>query len=372
MRYVQYRKLGRTNLKVSRIGFGGLSITGFTHYKYPLEFKFERKVAIQTVKTALDLGINLFETGRGYGISEKIIGESIGDKREKCCLVTKTMARDKKLSYLQLQQSLMALKTDRIDVYEFHQIDSELDLKNILRSDGAMATFKNAQKEGVIDWIGISGHFPDILLKALKTNIFDVVQAPFNLINREAEKELFQFCKESDIGIMAMKPFAGGTLTFPNEFRNFILSDENIDVSDSLNFILNNKFISTILIGMRTPQEVKENINIMNKFKKLKEGDIKKLEKKAQSLLEKIGKNICNKCGYCLPCQAGIEIPTILYLAELRIKHFGQWVASDIVNQYKNLDKKVDNCINCGICEKKCPFKLPIRKKLQEAKAILQ
>ena len=166
-------RLGKTGLKVSRIGIGGIPITRPT-----------KEEAIRVIQRALDLGINFIDTSLAYGDSEIRIGKAIADRRDEVIVTTKGRTSE------HIEQSLKHLKTDYIDLWQFHNISTSEDLEKILGPDGTMAGVQKALEEGKIRHIGISSHTLKIAIRAVCSGQFEVVQFPFNFVSNEALDEL--------------------------------------------------------------------------------------------------------------------------------------------------------------------------------------
>ena len=164
---MQKRRLGRTNLQVSIVGFGGTWIS-----------ELPRPEAVRVVQKAFELGINYFDTARWDGDSEEKLGAALKDVRDQCVIATKTGSRTKKESLEDFKSSLKLLQTDHVDIIQLHGIDDEKTLAKAMGPDGALQTCKEAQKEGLADFIGITGHKPRVLTKAIKTGEFDTVLGP--------------------------------------------------------------------------------------------------------------------------------------------------------------------------------------------------
>jgi len=312
-------------LQVSEIGFGGIPIQ---------QISLNR--AVEVVEMALDLGINYVDTARAYTDSEKKIGKAIKSRRDECYLATKTVERTKEKVRKDLETSLKMLGVSRIDIYQLHNVSDEETLKQIQGPEGALEVVKKAKNEGKINCIGITGHRTDILVRAIKTNEFDLVLMPFNYVETESVTELIPLAKKLNIGITAMKPLGGGRLT---------------NASAALRFILNYP-VSTVVTGMISVREVKENVSIAENMVPLSSAELEKLATQAAE----IGKTFCRSCYYCQPCPKGIESPVIIKMRST-IKRFG--IARYIKMASSALDKYED-CIQCRECEKKCPYKLPI------------
>lgn len=335
---MEKRILGRTDFEVSVIGLGGIPIQ-----------RVDEDMAVKIIKEGLDKGINFIDTARGYNQSEELIGnalEKLG--RDKFYLATKSMKRDYNGILEEMNTSLKLLKTDYIDLYQFHNIRSFEELDQILSETGALKALKEAKDKGIIREIGITSHSPEILDKAIDTGEFSTIQCPYNPIEQQAE-EVFKKAKEKNIGVIVMKPLAGGAIT-KGEL--------------SLRFIVNNPNISVVIPGMDTIEQVKSNTLVGIEVRKLTEEEEKELFQEANAL----GSEFCRRCGYCLPCPQKIDIP-LQFLMEGYYTRYNlkDWAKT----RYDAMESKASNCVECGLCETKCPYNLPIRKMLKNVVAKL-
>jgi aryl-alcohol dehydrogenase-like predicted oxidoreductase len=196
---MQKRRLGKTGLGVSVVGFGGIPIISRS-----------RNEAEKVVSYAYDKGINFFDTARAYGDSEDKIGAALKDVRDEVIIATKTHQRTKEsAARAGLKQSLRNLQTDRIDLVQLHGIDSEETLERAMGSEGSLAALEEAKSKAKIDYIGISGHNPYVLEKGVKTQKFDTVLVPLNVLDRRSSERLIPLAKELDLGIIIMKAIGG-------------------------------------------------------------------------------------------------------------------------------------------------------------------
>jgi predicted aldo/keto reductase-like oxidoreductase len=327
------RQLGNTNIMACPVGFGGIPIQ-------KLSFKEAEKVLLH----AIEAGINFFDTARSYTDSEKKIGQVLKPHRDKIYLATKAMSRDFRGMTLELETSLRYLQTDTIDLYQLHSVGTEEILKRVIGPHGALEALVKARQAGKIRWIGITGHSRPVLLKAVKTGLFDTVQFPFNPIEDEWEQDVMPEAKNKGMGIIGMKPVAGGAL------RN---------VSASIRFTLS-RGVDVSIPGMDSIEEVDENALAGETPKKITKEELEKLEEEK----ELWGGKFCRRCGYCMPCPEGLNIPFLL-LIEAYYSRYGlkDWALSRL----KKLEKKYDDCIACGECIKKCPYELPIPDLMKKA-----
>ena len=308
------------------VGFGGIPIQ-------KLSFKDAERVLLH----AVERGINFFDTARGYTDSEKKMGRAFKARREKVYLVSKAMSRDFRGMTLELETSLRDLQTETIDLYQLHSVASEKILERIIGPRGALEALLKARQAGKIRWIGITGHSRPVLLKAVKTGLFDTVQFPFNPIEDEWEQDVIPAAKEKGMGIIGMKPVAGGAI------RN---------VSASIRFTLS-KGVDVSIPGMDSIEEVDENALAGEAPKKITDKELVKLKEEKEIW----GGKFCRRCGYCMPCPQGLNIPFLLLIEAYYSRYdLKEWALSRL----KKLDKKYDDCIACGECLEKCTYELPI------------
>jgi predicted aldo/keto reductase-like oxidoreductase len=332
---MKYGFLGTTGLKVSLIGFGGIPIQRGTVEE-----------ATEAISRAQDLGINFIDTARGYTVSENYIGEALKGKRDKWIIASKSMSRDKNSMDKDIDISLRNLKTDYIDLYQIHNVRTEEDFKRVLSEDGAYSSLERAKEQGKIGHIGITSHSIDILELALDTGKFETIMYPYNIVETQG-KELFKRASGLSVGVIAMKPLAGGLLQ---------------DVSLALKFVLENQDVSTVIPGMATIEEVEANVKALNGIM-LSEDEKVEIQKMAKEL----GIDFCRRCGYCQPCPQGVDIPSIFTLEAYKQRYnLGSWAES----RYFDLKKTSKDCIKCGVCETRCPYDLPIRSMLERIKEI--
>jgi len=332
---LQYAILGKTGLMVSRVGFGGIPIQ-----------QLKQEEANEIIDKALELGINFIDSARGYNESERLIGNALVGKREKVYLASKSMSKDKESMLKDVEGSLQDFRTGYIDLYQLHNITSLEELQRAMKSDGALTALKELKEKGIVKHIGITSHKLDIIVKALEIDDFETIQYPFSVIEQQA-KELFNKAHEMGIGTIAMKPLAGGSLDDARAAIKYILEDSNMDCA---------------IPGMDSIEQVIQNVGAADAIKLTKE-EKDELIKKASEL----GQTFCRRCGYCLPCPQRINIP-LLFIFE------GYYTRYDLVDwaveRYNGMEVKADACIKCGICEKRCPYELPIREMLERTKNV--
>lgn len=329
---MEYRRLGRTEFKVSCVGMGGIPLQRITEEE-----------AIATIDKGYQLGVNFIDTARGYTISEELIGKAVEKYRDKIILATKSMARDKESMAKDVEISLRNLRTDYIDLYQFHLIKTQEELEKILGPNGAMEALLDAKKAGKIKEIGITCHNDKILEKAIEANIFSTIQFPYNIIETQGE-ELFKRAREKDMGVIIMKPIAGGAIRDPQL---------------SLRFILDNPNVTTVIPGVDNTKQVEENVMVGVDRRSLTREELQDIQRERDEL----GNSFCRRCGYCLPCSEAIDIPTMFLLEGYYTRYkMEEWAKT----RYEGVSNKASKCIECGVCEEKCPYNLPIREMLKK------
>lgn len=335
---MQYKILGKTGLKVSVIGFGGIAIQ-----------RGSAELAKAVIIKAGELGINFIDTARGYTVSEEYIGAALVDQRQNWIIATKSMARDKESMARDIEISQKNLRTDYIDLYQIHNIRNQAELDQVMGGGGAYQALQAAQSEGKIGHIGISAHSPEMLQAALETGKFASVMYSYNIIENQGE-EIFRKAKELNIGVIAMKPMAGGSID---------------DAKLALKYLLQNEAITTAIPGMGDLKEVEENVAAAANISKMTKEDLAKMD----LIKSQLGSQFCRRCGYCMPCPEGIDIPTVFLLSGYKERYnLVEWSEE----RYKSQPARAIHCTECGSCETKCPYNLPIREMLKSARQVFR
>ena len=335
---MEYRELGKTGMRVSAVGFGALVIQNKPE-----------KQAVEVVRKALEMGINFFDTARCYGDSEIKIGKALQGVRDRYYIATKSLERTKKSLKDELETSLRNLKVDTIDLYQIHDLRKPEDYDRVMGPGGALEAVLDAQKEGKVRHIGVSSHQPTLIVKAMETGYFETVQIPYNIIDYELFQHVIPVANRMNMGTIVMKPFAGGLFK---------------DASKALRFVLSHP-ITTVIPGMGSLEELEENLRVTENATVLSDEELSELKQEA----DRLGKDLCRRCGYCLPCPQGIDIPTVFrYQRYLDTYYQEEWARE----QYAALKTQADRCIECGSCESRCPYELKITDKLKVAHEVLK
>jgi predicted aldo/keto reductase-like oxidoreductase len=329
------KRLGRTAMVVSEVGFGGIPIT-----------RTAMAAAVDIIRHCFKLGVTFFDTARLYGDSEEKLGAALVPHRQHVFLATKTMARDSDGAAADIQKSLSKLRTDRIDLYQTHSVSKLDDLERILAPGGAYKALLQAKQEGFIGHIGLSSHNPEVALKACKTNLFETLQFPFNFVEHDPANELFKVAEQQGMGLIGMKPMGGGLLNRPDLCFRFL-----------------QRFDSVVPIaGIQSEAEIDEIAELYRSPKPLSEGDWKEIE----TIRNELGEKFCHRCGYCMPCEQGVLIPQVL-LFKPQTKRFPPEMVFRLADKPM---KSAEECIECGECRKKCPYGLPVPELLIEYRGL--
>jgi predicted aldo/keto reductase-like oxidoreductase len=325
---MEYRRLGRTNLEVSVIGFGGIGARGVDGVRAMLE-------------EGQRLGINHVDTARSYGRSEEMLGKAISN-RDDFYLTSRTQSRDYSNAEKDLNTSLEMLQTDHIDVYQLHSVSSEEELSKVLEKDGAAHLLQQAKKDGKIRFTGLSSHHLDAAARAVATGLFDTLVIPFSPVEYSAKHlQLLQICKDLDVGVVAMKPLSGGSFVHR--------------ITDTLSFILQHN-ITAAITGTGQIEELRQNGKAGSNLRILPLDEFDSLMAEASQL----GQSFCRRCGYCLPCTEEIPIREIM-MSDAYLR--GNPGAVQMFGGRKGLEvfqAAVEQCTSCEECVERCPYDLPI------------
>lgn len=331
---MEYITLGKTGLRVSRMGFGGIPIQ-----------KVDASVTHTLMERLAQRGVNYIDTARGYTVSEQFLGEALeGGLREKFVVATKSMSRTKEAMARDIDISLKNLRTDYIDLYQIHN-PSMAELEQVLAPGGALEALMEAKAAGKIRHLGLTAHMAAVFERALELDWVETVMFPYNIVETQGEA-LMEKCREKNVGFICMKPMAGGALE---------------DARLALRFIRQNENVSVVIPGMYDVREIDENLAAVEDTSALTSDELAKIE----TIRKELGTQFCRRCNYCQPCTAGISISGIFVLeGYLQRYGLGDWAQK----RYDALGKKAGDCVGCGACEKRCPYQLPIRQMLARCK----
>ena len=328
---MEYRILGKTGLRVSRLGLGGIPIQ-----------RIDAEGTRTLVQKMAELGVNYIDTARGYTVSEEYLGFALEGIRDKFVLATKGRATSREDMLSDIHKSLHNLRTDYIDLYQFHNPSAQA-LEEILSPGGALEGAMEAKQAGKIGHLGITTHSAAIFAKALELPWVETIMFPYNIVENQGQ-ELIERCREKNIGFICMKPLAGGAIE---------------DGHLALRYIAANANVTEIIPGMAEPRELEENLSGISDTSPLTEEELAAF----QRIRDQLGTQFCRRCNYCAPCTVGISIPSA-FLFEGYLSRYGleDWAR----DRYKAMAHTASECIGCGQCETRCPYHLPIRDMLKK------
>jgi predicted aldo/keto reductase-like oxidoreductase len=338
---VKTTRLGKTELQVSRIGFGGIPIQRLTEAE-----------AIRVIQRCLDLGVTFIDTATGYTTSEERIGKALaaagvrlpdGRQREQIVLATKTPARDRATAMEHLELSLKRLQVDVIDLWQLHNVSTFEALDQVLAPGGALEAAQQAVQAGKVRHVGISSHSLDVALKAVPLGHFETVQFPFNFVTSEPADSLLPLARQHDVGFIAMKPLGGGLLSDANLCIKYLLQFDDVVPDPGIQRIEEIEEIAAIVSGpwQVTPEEWQA----------------------IERIRAEVGTRFCRRCGYCEPCPEGVRISTVMNLQSFWKRMPAERLTT---GWFPEAVECARNCIECGDCEAKCPYHLPIRAMIAE------
>jgi aryl-alcohol dehydrogenase-like predicted oxidoreductase len=267
------RILGKTNYQVGIFSLGGQAT---------LEQPGTEKESIKIINRAIDLGVNYIDTAAAYGqgISETYIGKVMKERRKEVFLATKTHNRTYDGSMKLLEKSLKQLQTDKIDLWQLHNVRTEDDLKKIFADNGAIKALEEARRSGIVRFLGITGHYdPWILKKAIDEYNFDCILMALNAADRHNKSfidNLLPFAVQKNLGIIGMKIPAQGRIFRPDGINS---------MKQAMEYVLTLP-VSTIIVGISTIQELEENVRIAKNFKPLTNEQMKQLEELTKPYFE--------------------------------------------------------------------------------------
>ncbi|MDO5798229.1 MAG: aldo/keto reductase [Eubacteriales bacterium] len=328
---MEYRTLGKTGLKISRMGFGGIPIQ-----------KIDEEGTKKLLHEMADKGINYIDSARGYTVSEQYIGYGLEGIRDKFVLATKSMSRTREAMAADIETSLGNFRTDYIDLYQIHNPSME-QLDQVIGEGGALEALMEAKAAGKIGHIGLTAHSTEVFARALELDWVETIMFPYNIVEQQGA-ELIRKCAEKNIGFIDMKPLAGGAIE---------------DAALALRYVCSNPDVTVVIPGMAEVRELEQNLAACSNTEPLTDEELTAMDK----VREQLGTDFCRRCNYCAPCTVGINIPSVfLFAGYLQRYDLADWAK----DRYSTLKVKASACIGCGKCEPRCPYHLPIREKLKK------
>jgi len=328
--------LGKSGLEVSAVGFGGIPIQ-----------RVSAAEAERAIHAALDAGVTFFDTAAGYGDSQTKIGAAIKGRRDQLVLASKSGQRTRDGFLADVERSRRELGADAIDLYQLHGVNSPQTWDQVRAPGGALAGLVEAREKGWVGHVGFSGHSLDLAIRLVgQEDVFETVQFPFNLVTAEPADELIPLARRRNVGFIAMKPLCGGQYD---------------DAELAFRFL--NAYPDLVPIpGIERAEEIEQIAGIVAAGRTLS-GDARA---RADAIAAELGKRFCRRCGYCEPCPQGVPIRLAMVFDSFVKRFPPDKLASGPARAVADGAPK---CVECGQCETKCPYDLPIVETVQAALA---
>jgi uncharacterized protein len=334
---MNYHALGSTDLTVSEFGFGCIPI---------IRFPSDDSVAV--LRHALERGINFFDTANAYRDSEAKLGAAFAGMREKVVLASKTLQRGADGATAHLENSLRAMRTDYLDLYQLHQIAQEKDWLQASGPAGALEAVLKAKAAGKVRYLGVTSHNLQMAIKLVRSGLFDTIQFPFNLIEEGAKDELLAATREMGMGFIAMKPFGGGVINNATAAFKYLRSYPEV----------------IPIPGFESCAQVDEVLSLYSSPNVIERQDLAVME----TFRGELGKRFCRRCEYCQPCPQGVMItPAMGY--PIVAARMSAPVAAEFCQKPM---ESVLLCTGCGACIERCPYELPVPEILKANYALYQ
>jgi hypothetical protein len=376
-----YKDFGKTGIKTSLLGFGAMRLPMAEGGKVNYE------LATPLMQRAFELGVNYIDTAPLYCEcdSEVAVGKALKGRRDKVYLSTKYNADDFTAADLRkkLETSLKKLDTDYIDFYHMWGINIGT-VEQMQGSGGVYKELLKAKDEGLIRHISFSFHdAPENLIPIIDSGMFESVLLQYNLLDRSLEAGL-KHAKEKGLGTIIMGPVGGGRLGAPSAVIQSLLKREIKSSAEiALRFVTANPSVDIALSGMQDLAQLEENAIIASNESGLSEAEIEQINA-MMAENKKLSDLYCTGCNYCLPCPKKINIPHIFGLMNYhRVYELTDYSRAEYTNLYIPFEERkasweidwgVDagQCVECGVCEEKCPQKLKIIEQLKETHEVLR
>jgi predicted aldo/keto reductase-like oxidoreductase len=369
---MKYNEFGKTGIKMSNLGFGAMRL--------PMRREGDKRevdydVAVPLMQRAFDLGVNYIDTALYYcdGLSEVAVGKALKGYRDKVYVSTKNPIENQSGSdwMKRLETSLTKLDIDYIDFYHLWGINLKGFQEWEKLTDGPLQAAEKAKAQGLIKHLSFSYHDgPQNLRYIVDSGRFSSVLIQYNLLDRSNEENI-AYAKEKGLGTVVMGPVGGGRLGAPSDVILNLLKEKPASTAEmAMRFVLANPNVDVSLSGMSTLAMLEENAKIASRDDYLTDEELATVNKMMEEN-KKLAQLYCTSCNYCLPCPQEIRIPHLFnmmnnYRVYGLIDHArasyaemmrgGGWVKS----------ADASKCVECGVCEEKCPQKLDIIKQLKE------
>ncbi len=318
--------LGKSGLEVSAVGFGGIPIQ-----------RVGDDEAARTVRRALEVGVDFIDTAAGYGDSQRKIGLALRGWSGRVVIATKSGQKTREGILADVERSREEMGRETIDLYQLHGVSNRDAWDAVRANGGALEGLFEARDRGRIAHIGVTSHSLDLALEMAECEHFETIQFPFNLVTREPAAELIPKARKLGLGFIVMKPLCGGQYD---------------DAELAFKFL--NGFPDIVPIpGIESPEQIEEIVRVVESGETLEGED----GERARRIAEELGRLFCRRCGYCEPCPNGVPIQAAMTLEgclrRMPREQYLRWPAGLVA-------EKASGCLECGECEEKCPYDLPI------------
>ncbi|MDX9981702.1 MAG: aldo/keto reductase [Lentisphaeria bacterium] len=354
---MRYRPFGKTGWQVSALSFGCMRLQDNPELNKEL------------ISTAVDLGVNYFESTRYYlgGTCQHRTAPGLEGKTAGVIVSGKERINPDQTAYLFRREIERQLDILGLTHFKFFQVGwfRWENMPHLLKRGGVLEAIRRAKDEGLIQCVGFTGHdTPENFIKCIETGLFDSITVPYNLINRSYEPTIRR-AGQLGVGVVAMCPVAGGVLACESSRLREALKMDLPTTEMALRFVLSNPDVSTACSGMNTLEQLEENVRTVRNFDPAEQGDFAAMCEGLDRLRAELGDKFCTACRYCMPCPEGVDIPRHLDL-------YRQWKAFGLEDAARRgvarmpEDKSLVRCTKCGACVAACPNDLPVPDMLAE------
>lgn len=330
--------LGKTGIVTGKNAFGALPVQ-----------RISQADAVALLRRAYAGGMTFFDTARSYTDSEVKVGEAFDGMREKVYIASKTHAQDGDTLREHLEITLRNLRTDYLDLYQFH---NPAFCPRPGDGTGLYEAMLEAKAQGKVRHIGITNHRPAVANEAVNSGLYETLQFPFCYLASDEDVALVKKCREKDMGFIAMKGLSGGLITNSAAAYAFLAQYDNV----------------LPIWGIQRESELDEFLSYVENPPEMTDELAAVIAKDRGELVG----DFCRSCGYCMPCPQGIEILNCARMSQL-IRRSPS--APYLTPEYQEKMMRIESCIHCGQCAAKCPYHLDtpalLAKNLEDYKRIL-
>lgn len=335
---MQQVTLGTTGITVCQNGFGALPVQ-----------RVDMEHAVKILRRAYEGGMRFFDTARAYSDSEEKLGEALSPVRDDIYIATKTMAKTPEEFWEQLDISLKNLRTDYVDIYQFHCVNQCYRPGD---GTGMYECMMQAKEQGKIRHIGVTAHKLAVAVECVESGLYETLQFPFSYLSSAKEEELVEACKSHNMGFIAMKGLAGGLIHNSRAAMAYMSQFDNV----------------LPIWGIQREEELEEWLAFMDETPEY----TKELQDFVEKEREELSGDFCRGCGYCMPCPAGIMINQCARMSlMLRRAPSAGWLTPEMQAEMA----KIEHCLECGACRSKCPYELDtpalLKKNLEDYRRVL-